>query len=295
MTVPQPMPLGNGMDCLMSTDAKAYVLAETVFGGGGRRLNQRDFPRRGAAGGETLIGRRAELATARAFIERARSDGEALLIFGDPGVGKTMLLDAAADMASSAGVCLLRASGVEFEAGISFSGLNQTLLPLLAEFAHLTASLRDALNVALGFGEGPAPDRLVVCNATLALLRRAAAAQPILIVIDDLPWFDRASAGVLWDSSHAASAAAGSACWGRRGRARKASSTAPGFPNSKYNPWKITQRTSSLRHTFRRFAQASASGSCPRRKATLLLCWSCQRRGSAAAVPRCRRCPQRCR
>jgi DNA-binding CsgD family transcriptional regulator len=108
-----------------------------------------------------------------------------------------MLLDTAAEMAASAGVCVLRASGVEFEASISFSGLNQTLLPLLAQVAHLTASHRDALDVALGFSEGPAPDRLVVCNATLALLRHAAQSQPILIVIDDLPWFDRASAEVL--------------------------------------------------------------------------------------------------
>jgi DNA-binding CsgD family transcriptional regulator len=137
------------------------------------------------------------LAIVRALIERTRSDGQALLLFGEPGVGKTMMLDAAAEMASSAGVCVLRASGVEFEAGISFSGLNQTLIPLLADLAHLTASHRDALNVALGFGEGSAPDRLVVSNATLALLRHGAQAQPILIVIDDLPWFDRASAEVL--------------------------------------------------------------------------------------------------
>jgi DNA-binding CsgD family transcriptional regulator len=160
-------------------------------------LNQRDFPQHGAAGGETLIGRRGELATIRGLIERARTDGEARLVVGEPGVGKTVLLDAAADIAASAGVCVLRASGVEFEAGISFSGLNQVLLPLLAGMAHLITSHRDALNVALGFGEGPAPDRLVVSNATLALLRHAARAQPILIVIDDLPWFDRASAEVL--------------------------------------------------------------------------------------------------
>jgi DNA-binding CsgD family transcriptional regulator len=160
-------------------------------------LNEREFPQRGAAGGESLIGRRRELASVRAFIERARSDGEALLIFGEPGVGKTRLLDAAADMASSAGTRVLGASGVEFEAGISFSGLNQLLLPLLAEFMHLTATHRDALNVALGFGDGPAPNRLVVSNASLTLLRHGAAAQPILIVIDDLPWFDRASAEVL--------------------------------------------------------------------------------------------------
>jgi DNA-binding CsgD family transcriptional regulator/RecA/RadA recombinase len=160
-------------------------------------LNQHDFAQPGVARGETLIGRRGELAIVRALIERTRSDGQALLLFGEPGAGKTMLLDAAAEMASSAGVCVLRASGVEFEAGISFSGLNQTLIPLLADLAHLTASHRDALNVALGFGEGSAPDRLLLSNATLALLRHAAEAQPILIVIDDLPWFDRASAEVL--------------------------------------------------------------------------------------------------
>src|SRR5258705_2729035 len=188
---------GNGEDSLMSTDSTAYVLAETLLGTGGRRLNQHDFPKPGVARGETLIGRRGELATGGAFVERTRSDGEALLVLGEPGVGQTVLLDAAAEMASSAGVCVLRASGVEFEAGISFSGLNQTLLPLLADFAHLIAAHRDALNVALGFGEGPAPDRLLVSNATLALLRWAAEAQPILIVIDDLPWFDRASAEVL--------------------------------------------------------------------------------------------------
>jgi DNA-binding CsgD family transcriptional regulator len=68
---------------------------------------------------------------------------------------------------------------------------------LLAEFAQLTPAHREALNVALGFGEGPAPDRLVLSSATLALLHQAGAARPILVVIDDLPWIDRASAGVL--------------------------------------------------------------------------------------------------
>jgi DNA-binding CsgD family transcriptional regulator len=181
----------------MSTDSTAYVVAETLLGTWGRRLNQHDLPQRSVARRDALIGRHGELATVQGLIERACSGGEALLILGEPGVGKTMLLDAAAEMASSAGVCVLRASGVEFEAGISFSGLNQTLIPLLADLPHLTGAHRDALNVALGFGEGPVPDRLVVSNATLALLHRAAAAQPILVVIDDLPWFDRASAEVL--------------------------------------------------------------------------------------------------
>jgi transcriptional regulator with AAA-type ATPase domain len=141
---------------------------------GGRRLNQLDSPQRGDAAGEALIGRHGELAAVQAFVERSRRDGEALVLFGEPGVGKTLFLDVAANMATSAGARVLRASGVEFEAGISFSGLNQALLQLFGEFGHLTASHRKALNVALGIGEGPPPDRLVVSSATLALLRQAA-------------------------------------------------------------------------------------------------------------------------
>jgi len=152
---------------------------------------------RGDAAGEAPIGRRGELAAIQAFVQRTRRDGEALVLVGEPGVGKTLLLDAAANMAETAGARVLRASGVEFEAELSFSGLNQILLPLFGEFGQLTASHRRALIVALGIGEGPPPDRLVVSSATLELLRQAAAARPILIVIDDLPWFDRASAAVL--------------------------------------------------------------------------------------------------
>src|SRR6202045_2198851 len=152
---------------------------------------------RGDAAGEAPIGRRGELAAIQAFVQRTCRDGEALIVVGEPGVGKTLLLDAAANMAETAGARVLRASGVEFEAELSFSGLNQILLPLFGEFGQLTASHRRALIVALGIGEGPPPDRLVVSSATLELLRQAAAARPTLIVIDDLPWFDRASAAVL--------------------------------------------------------------------------------------------------
>jgi hypothetical protein len=159
---------------LMSTASMAYFAGGAFSEAGGRRLNQLDSPQRGDAAGEALIGRHGELAAVQAFVERSRRDGEALVLFGEPGVGKTLFLDVAANMATSAGARVLRASGVEFEAGISFSGLNQALLQLFGEFGHLTASHRKALNVALGIGEGPPPDRLVVSSATLALLRQAA-------------------------------------------------------------------------------------------------------------------------
>src|ERR1039458_9471899 len=123
--------------------------------------------------------------------------GEALLLFGEPGAGKTALLDAAADLATEAGSWVLRAAGAEFEADLAFSGLHQALLPLFDEFEQLSAAHRDALNVALGFGEGPPPDRLLVSAATLTVLRQAARASPVLVIVDALPWLDRASAGVL--------------------------------------------------------------------------------------------------
>ena len=107
------------------------------------------------------------------------------------------LLDVAAEAASADATRVIRAAGVEFEAGTSFSGLNQVLLPLLDALPQLPAVHRDALNVALGFGEGAPPSRLVVSNAALVLLRQAATARPLLVIIDDLPWLDRASAGVL--------------------------------------------------------------------------------------------------
>ena len=144
-----------------------------------------------------LLGREAEMDRVRAFLATARTDGGTLLVTGEPGVGKTVLLDAASDVASAAGTQILRAAGVEFEAGMSFSGLNQVLLPLLDTLPLLPTVHRETLNVALGFADGAPQKRLVVSNAALALLRQAATARPLLIIIDDLPWLDRASAGVM--------------------------------------------------------------------------------------------------
>ena len=144
-----------------------------------------------------LVGRESEMERIHAFLAAARTDGGALLVTGEPGVGKTVLLNAASQAASALGMRVLRAAGVEFEAGTSFSGLNQVLVPHLDALPQLQAVHRDALNVALGFGEGTPPTRLVVSNAALMLLRQTATARPVLVTLDDLPWLDRASAGVL--------------------------------------------------------------------------------------------------
>jgi predicted ATPase len=98
-------------------------------GPGNRRLGVAEF----------LFGRSSELATITAFVERAGIGGEALLLLGEPGVGKTALLDAAASVAAEAGMSVLRAAGAQFEADLPFSGLHQVLLPLLDEFGRLDA------------------------------------------------------------------------------------------------------------------------------------------------------------
>jgi hypothetical protein len=145
-----------------------------------------------------LIGREPEIERLRLFISGiAQGTGEALLLSGDPGVGKTSLLDQAAAIATGSGIRLLRATGSQFEADISFAALHQLLHPCFAELPHLTPLHAQALNVALGLGEGPPPAQLQVASAVLALLRQAAKEQPLLLVVDDLPWLDRASALVL--------------------------------------------------------------------------------------------------
>ncbi len=108
-----------------------------------------------------LIGRDSELGILAKFLEHAAAEGGAFLLVGEPGAGKTALLDAAAAAAAEAGTAVLRAAGVEFEADLTYSGLHQVLLPALSQFERLIAAYRDALNVALGYGEGPRPSSMI--------------------------------------------------------------------------------------------------------------------------------------
>jgi hypothetical protein len=144
-----------------------------------------------------LIGRGQDVAFVRGFVDDAAVQGGALLVSGDAGVGKTALLDVAALDAETAGTRVVRAVGAEFEAELGFSGLNVVLHPFLDGLATLPPLHRQALGVALGLDAGPSSDRLVVSNAVLALLRDAAATRPLLVIVDDLQWLDRASSLVL--------------------------------------------------------------------------------------------------
>ena len=144
-----------------------------------------------------LIGRDRELAALSSFLGEAAVDGATLLLTGEPGVGKTALLVAAAGMATTDGVRVVHGGGVEYETDVSFAGLHQLVDPLSDDLRRMPRSSRVVLEVALGIGSGPAPDRLAVLSASLALFRQAASGEPLLIVVDDLHWLDRASGAVV--------------------------------------------------------------------------------------------------
>jgi hypothetical protein len=144
-----------------------------------------------------LFGRNAELESIRTLLDTAATQGGSLLLTGDAGVGKSVLLDAAAKMASATGIRVVRVDGVQFQAGVGFLGLDQLLAPLSAELRCVSSTYQGALSTALGLGDGPCADRLVVSNATLAVLREATSAGPLLVVADDVQWLDRPSADVL--------------------------------------------------------------------------------------------------
>ncbi|MEU4096765.1 AAA family ATPase [Streptomyces sp. NPDC026673] len=145
-----------------------------------------------------LVGRAADVDRVEGLLGAGDAAG-AVLLSGEPGVGKTALLNELARRGSAAGARVLRAAGAESESDVAYAGLNQLLLPLWEESDPQTLedAHREALRVALGFGTGAPPERFLVSNAALALLRRAAAATPILLIVDDLQRLDPASAAVL--------------------------------------------------------------------------------------------------
>ncbi|MFI5557427.1 ATP-binding protein [Streptomyces sp. NPDC051738] len=144
-----------------------------------------------------LVGRAQQLQQITALLGPGTVEGRALLLSGEPGVGKSALLGEVAEVMAATGARVLSAAGVRSEAELAYAGLHQLLFSLSDRYEHLPDPYREALRGALGFGGGPVPDRTLVTDSVLFLLRRAAAERPVLIVVDDLAWLDRASSMVL--------------------------------------------------------------------------------------------------
>jgi DNA-binding CsgD family transcriptional regulator/tetratricopeptide (TPR) repeat protein len=122
-------------------------------------------------------------------------EGRALVVRGEPGVGKTVLLDYLAGRAS--GCRIARAVGVQSEMELAFAGLHQLCAPMLDHADSLPVPQREALRTAFGHSAGPAPDRFLVGLAVLGLLSETAGERPLICVVDDQQWLDRASAQAL--------------------------------------------------------------------------------------------------
>src|SRR6516225_7793285 len=143
-----------------------------------------------------LIGRSRELSALGRFIDRVRAgESRVLVVCGEPGIGKTALLDHLAGRAS--GCRVARATGVQSEMELPFAGLHQLCAPMLDRAERLPVPQREALRTAFGLSAGPAPDRFLVGLAVLGLLSEVAGDRPLLCVVDDEQWLDRASAQAL--------------------------------------------------------------------------------------------------
>ena len=143
-----------------------------------------------------LLDRLPERAALSQLLDAARAGRSGVLMMrGEPGVGKTALLDWA--IGSAAGLRVARVAGVESEMELAFAALQQLCAPMLGKLEGLPDPQRDALGVAFGLNTGAAPERFLVGLAALGLLSEVAEQQPLLCVIDDAQWLDRASAQAL--------------------------------------------------------------------------------------------------
>jgi DNA-binding CsgD family transcriptional regulator len=143
-----------------------------------------------------LRGRHGECEVLDRLLEAIR-DGESrvIVVRGEPGVGKSALLEYVVGRATRCRVA--RAAGVQSEMELAFAGLQQLCAPMLDRLEGLPGPQRDALSVAFGLSAGAAPDRFLVGLAVLGLLSEVAEERPLVCVVDDAQWLDRASAHAL--------------------------------------------------------------------------------------------------
>jgi DNA-binding CsgD family transcriptional regulator len=147
---------------------------------------------------ESIIGREAALATLRGLVDPVPRASQVMLVTGEAGMGKTVLLADAAERARSADMLVLRVSGRESESNLAFAGLHQLLRPVLSSATRLPGRQVQALLGALGLSTAPgAPDPLLIGVAVLTLLSDLSESSAVLVVADDAHWLDRSSLDAL--------------------------------------------------------------------------------------------------
>ena len=147
-------------------------------------------------GAARLADRWTERAALDQLVEAVRAgQSRTLVVHGEPGAGKTALLDYL--VVQAVDCQMIRAAGIQSEMELAFAGLHQVCAPLLDRLEVLPGPQAAAVRTAFGMSAGPVPDRFLVGLAVLGLLAEVAAKQPLVCLVDDAQWLDRASAQVL--------------------------------------------------------------------------------------------------
>jgi len=148
-----------------------------------------------AQGSLIFHGRTTERHKLSRSLDQVRTGESVVLVLrGEPGIGKTALLDHCAGQAS--GFQIARIAGMQSEMELPFAGLHQLCAPMLDRVDALPDPQQDALRVALDLTTGRAPDRFLVALAALSLLAEVAQKHPLLCIVDDAQWLDTASGQV---------------------------------------------------------------------------------------------------
>lgn len=137
-----------------------------------------------------LFGRESELDEIAATLDGRAGHPANLVLHGDPGIGKTVLLRAAIAEAEVRQMRVLGGTGYESEAKLAFAGLHQLLVPVIEYVDRVDAFHRTVIRRVLAYEDGPTPDRLAISAATLAVLMAVAKEGPVLIAVDDAQWVD---------------------------------------------------------------------------------------------------------
>ena len=146
-----------------------------------------------AGGPAPLWGRADECGLLDGFVaDVRRGEGRSLVLRGEAGIGKTALLEYL--IASASDITVLRAVGMESELELAYASLHQLCGPILSRLAGLPDPQREALEIVFGLSAGAPADRFLVGLAVLSLLSKVAEERPLLCVVDDAQWLDRASA-----------------------------------------------------------------------------------------------------
>ena len=144
-----------------------------------------------------LLGRAQEQSLLTSLLDGVGERGQALVLRGEPGIGKSRLLSVAAQAARDRGMTVLAATGVQSEATLPFAGLHQLLRPVRERAVELPPIQRDALDAAFGLTREVAPEPYRIAMASLDLVSDVAGDTPVVLVVEDAHWLDRPTADVL--------------------------------------------------------------------------------------------------